>query len=88
MVNNLEWVSPKGNVRHMHENGLNKGRRNHGKIFKASDSTVAYAYSKVVMGISGISETAREYGLPRTTLSSIVNKRSRIVITDAIDLLL
>ena len=87
-ADNLEWVCPSGNIRHMHENGLNIKRRNHGELVQVSDTVVAYAYSKVVMGISSISEAAREFGFPRTTLSSIVNKRSRKNVTDGIDELL
>ena len=87
-VDNLEWVCPKENIRHMHNNGMNMNRRNHGKLDKLSDSIIAYAYSKVVMGISGVGVTAREYGMPRTTLSSIVNKRTRRDVTDSIDELL
>lgn len=84
-VENLEWVCPKENIRHMHDNEMNMNRRNHGKTYKLSDSIVAYAYSKVVMGISGVGVTAKEYGMPRTTLSSIVNKRTRRDVTDSID---
>lgn len=76
-VDNLEWVTPSENIRHMHKTGANKARAELRDIIKADDKTVAYAYSKVVMGISGVGETAREYGMPRTTLSSIVNKHSR-----------
>lgn len=72
----------------MHDNEMNMKRRNHGKLNKLSDSIVAYAYSKVVMGISGVGATAKEYGMPRTTLSSIVNKRTRRDVTDSIDELL
>lgn len=87
-VDNLEWVCPKENIRHMHDNGMNMNRRNHGKLNKLSNSIIAYAYSKVVMGISGVGVTAKEYGMPRTTLSSIVNKRTRKDVTDSIDELL
>ena len=87
-VDNLEWVCPKENIRHMHDNGMNMNRRNHGKLNKLPDSIIAYAYSKVVMGISGVGVTAKECGMPRTTLSSIVNKRTRRDVTDSIDELL
>lgn len=87
-VDNLEWVCPKENIRHMHDNEMNMKRRNHGNIYKLSDIIIAYAYSKVVMGISGVGVTAKEYGMPRTTLSSIVNKRTRRDVTDSIDELL
>ena len=87
-VDNLEWVCPKENIKHMHDNEMNMNRRNHGKTYKLPDSVIAYAYSKVVMGISGVGATAKEYGMPRTTLSSIVNKRTRRDVTDGIDELL
>lgn len=87
-VDNLEWVCPKENIRHMHDNEMNMKRRNHGNIYKLSDTIIAYAYSKVVLGISGVGVTAKEYGMPRTTLSSIVNKRTRRDVTDSIDELL
>lgn len=87
-VDNLEWVCPKENIKHMHDNNMNMSRRNHGKLIKLPNSDIAYAYSKVVMGISGVGATAKEYGMPRTTLSSIVNKRTRRDVTDAIDELL
>ena len=87
-VDNLEWVCPKENIKHMHDNKMNMNRRNHGTTYKLSDSIIAYAYSKVVMGISGVGVTAKEYGMPRTTLSSIVNKRCRRDVTDGIDELL
>lgn len=87
-VDNLEWVCPKENIKHMHDNKMNMNRRNHGKTYKLPDSVIAYAYSKVVMGISGVGVTAKEYGMPRTTLSSIVNKRTRRDVTDSIDELL
>lgn len=87
-VDNLEWVCPKENIKHMHDNNMNMNRRNHGKINKLPDSVIAYAYSKVVMGVSGVGVTAKEYGMPRTTLSSIVNKRCRRDVTDGIDELL
>ncbi len=35
----------------------------------------------------GIAESAKKYGMPRTTLSSIMNKRSRRDVTDNCDLI-
>lgn len=87
-VDNLEWVCPKENIKHMHDNNMNMNRRNIKNTYKLPDSIIAYAYSKVVMGISGVGVTAKEYGMPRTTLSSIVNKRTRRDVTDSIDELL
>ena len=82
---NLEWVSPKDNIKHMHENGLNKKRRELKNTFKVSDATVANAYLSVKIGMYGVREAADKYGMPRTTLSSIMNKRSRRGVTDTID---
>ena len=84
-VNNLEWVCPKDNIKHMHENGLNKKRRELKNTFKVSDATVANAYLSVKIGMYGVREAADKYGMPRTTLSSIMNKRSRRSVTDTID---
>ena len=82
---NLQWVSPKDNIKHMHENGLNKKRRELKNTFKVSDATVANAYLSVKIGMFGVREAADKYGMPRTTLSSIMNKRSRRSVTDTID---
>ena len=43
------------------------------------------AYLAVKIGMLGIRESADKFGMPRTTLSSIMNKRSRRGVTDAID---
>lgn len=84
-ASNLEWVNPKENIKHMHDNGLSKKRRYLKTLNKVSDATVANAYLSVKIGMLGIRESADKYGMPRTTLSSIVNKRSRRGVTDAID---
>lgn len=84
-ANNLEWTSPKGNIKHMHENGLNKKRREHGTTVTAPNSVIANAYLQVKIGALGVRESADKYGLPRTTLSSIMNKRTRRDVTDVID---
>ena len=82
---NLEWVCPKENIQHMHKEGLNKNRKELKNIFKASDKSVANAYLSVKIGMYGVREAADKYGMPRTTLSSIMNKRSRRSVTDTID---
>lgn len=87
-VNNLEWVSPKDNIKHMHDKGLNKGRAEHGTTVTLSDSVIAEAYYCVKVGSYGVREAADKFGMPRTTLSSIVNKRSRCKVTDEVDKLM
>lgn len=84
-VSNLEWICPKENIKHSHETGLSKGRREHGSTIKLPDSVVANAYLSVKIGMYGVREAADKYGMPRTTLSSIMNKRSRRSVTDTID---
>ena len=84
-VSNLEWICPKENIKHSHETGLSKGRREHGTTVKLPDKSVANAYLSVKIGMYGVREAADKYGMPRTTLSSIMNKRSRRGVTDTID---
>ena len=84
-LSNLEWVSPKDNIAHMHKNGLNQNRRNLKNTRKASDEDVFNVYLSVKIGALGVREAADKYGMPRTTLSSIMNKRSRRDVTDFID---
>ena len=82
---NLEWVSPKENIQHMHENGFSKKRRELKNTVKVPDEVVMNAYLAVKIGMLGIRQSADKFGMPRTTLSSIMNKRSRRDVTDAID---
>ena len=86
-VSNLEWVNPKDNIKHMHENGLNFNRKHHGSTTKLSNEIILNAYLEVKMRWLGIAESAKKYGMPRTTLSSIMNKRSRRDVTDNCDLI-
>lgn len=85
---NLEWVCPKDNIKHMHDNGLNKGRAELGTTVTLPDGVIAEAYFCVKSGTHGIAEAAAKFGMPRTTLSSIVNKRSRKGATDEVDKIL
>ena len=84
-VSNLEWVSPKDNIKHMNENNLNVNRKKLGKTIKLPDDAILNAYLEVKMNWLGIAESARKYGMSRTTLSSIMNKRSRRDVTDNCD---
>ena len=86
-ASNLEWVNPKDNIKHMHESGLNFNRKNHGSITKLPNEIILNAYLEVKMKWLGIAESAKKYGMPRTTLSSIMNKRSRRDVTDNCDLI-
>ena len=85
---NLEWVTPKENIRHMHESSLNRGRLEHGSTITLPDEVIAEAYFCVKSGTHGVAVAATKFGMPRTTLSSIVNKRSRKGLTDEVDKIL
>ena len=84
-VNNLEWISPKENIKHSHKLGLSRGRRDHGTTITLSDAVIEQAYLDVKLHGCGVRVTAERHGMPRTTLSSILNKRSRVWITDVLD---
>lgn len=82
-LQNLEWVSRSENIRHSHSLGLNEKR----KKVKAVELTVEQVkecYTRVKAG-ERIGAVAESLGKPRTTISSIINKRSRRDITDLLD---
>lgn len=82
----IEWCTGKHNIIDAHKNGQMVNRtRVHTKIDKKSDEFVEEMY-RTYKDTGMVGETARLYGISRTTLSSIVNKRSRRNITDLIDL--
>jgi len=83
-VKNLEWISRKGNIDHAHAEGRMKKRYENGPVVVLSDKEVVECYTRVKNG-EGISAVARSMGKSRTTISSIINKRSRSNITDRID---
>ena len=84
-VDNLEWVSPSANIRCAHASGRMLKRTSNGVIQKLTIEQVIDLYTDVKYKGAGVGEKAREMGIPRTTASSIMNKRSRRDITDRID---
>lgn len=84
-VENLEWVSGSKNIRHAHATGAMKKRTENGQINVLTVQQVIELYRAVKQFGEGISEKARKMGIPRTTASSIINKRSRKDITDELD---
>lgn len=85
-VENLEWVTGSSNIKHAHKSGLMKKRTENGNINILSEDQVIFLYTEVKKCGKGISETAVKMGIPRTTASSIINKRSRSDITDKLDI--
>jgi len=82
---NLYWCSGSRNIRDAHKSGRMKKRSELGSISRYDDKVVASAYRDVVVFGEGITKTATKHDMPRTTLSSIINKRARSNITDKID---
>lgn len=85
-VSNLYWCDGRTNILDAHKTGRMKKRSNHGSTNSYDEEVVEMAYRAVKTGYFGVSESARFFGMPRTTLSSIMNKRARESITDPIDL--
>jgi hypothetical protein len=84
-VNNLEWSDGPKNIAHSHENGRMSARYNVGAVIHLTTEEVKDVYRSVKLGLEGVAEAARRIGRSRTTVSSIMNKRSRSDITDLID---
>lgn len=85
VVDNLYWCTGSRNIKDAHKTGRMKTRSEYGTIARYDSDIIIAAYTEVVAEKNGLSKTAEKYGMPRTTLSSIVNKRSRSDITDKID---
>ena len=85
-VENLEWVSCSSNIRDAHAKGRMKKRTDNGQINVLTKEQVIDLYLSVKRDKVGISEKAWEMSIPRTTASSIINKRSRSNITDLLDI--
>lgn len=85
-ASHLEWCSASHNIKDAHDNGQMVNRTVHKtQIDRKSDNFIKAMYTHY-KETGKVGETARIFGVPRTTLSSIVNKRSRTDITDEIDL--
>ncbi len=84
---NLYWCSNSQNIRDAHKTGRMKKRSEYGTTGRYTESIVGDAYVSVKRG-AGIAETAKRLGLPRTTVSSYMNKRSWVEFTDFLDELL
>ena len=83
---NLYWCSGSQNIRDAHKTNRMEKRSNHGSLNVYDDYTVEMAYRSVKMGYFGVAQAATFFGMPRTTLSSMMNKRSRTDVTDGVDL--
>ena len=84
-VSNLEWTSGATNIVHAHKMGRMKNRTDIVEVVALTVAQVIDLYTSVKRDRVGISAKARQMEIPRTTASSIMNKRSRSTITDRID---
>ncbi len=84
-VDNLEWSSKTENILHSHKNGRMQKRYEVGPVVHLTPEEVKDVYTSVMTGKEGVSEAGRRIGRSRTTISSIINKRSRRDTTDLID---
>jgi predicted DNA-binding protein (UPF0251 family) len=83
--NMLEWCTEKENIVDAHKNGQMDNRTKiHTTIDIKPDEFIKEMYTEYKTN-GKVGETAKKFGVSRTTLSSIVNKRSRVKITDEID---
>lgn len=82
---NLEWSSRRDNILHAHKEGrmVKRTKDNTATVWLTVDEVIE-CYTRVKQG-EGLSAVARSMSKPRTTISSIMNKRSRSDITDRID---
>lgn len=83
-VANLEWISKADNIQHSHDNGKMQKRYDVGAVTILTKEQVVECYTRVKNG-EGVNVVAKSMGKPRTTISSILNKRSRRDITDLLD---
>jgi len=64
--------------------GLMDTRRKHGSTVSRPTSVLASAYIDYKLG-KGLTASAKAHGMPRTTLSSIVNKKCHVAMTNRVD---
>ena len=84
-VYNLEWVTGRQNILDAHAKGRMLKRTSNGEISVLTEEQVIDLYTAVKIDNIGISKKAKEMNIPRTTASSVINKRSRRNITDLLD---
>tara|TARA_B100001105_G_C22389848_1_gene443821 strand:- start:271 stop:912 length:642 start_codon:yes stop_codon:yes gene_type:complete len=84
-VVNLEWCTERDNILDAHKNGQMDYRTKVKTKIDVKDDAFVEAMYRRYKDTEMVGETAREFGVPRTSLSSIVNKRSRVKLTDQID---
>ena len=84
-VNNLEWVTPSSNILHAHRSGLMRKRIENADIVRLTEDEVVDCYTSVKFKGEKINDVAKRMSKSRTTISSIINKRSRCAITDFLD---
>lgn len=84
-LSNLEWSARPDNIEHAHKNGRMQKRYDVGPVVRLTVEEVKDVYLSVKTGKEGVAEAARRLGRSRTTISSVMNKRSRTDITDMID---
>jgi HNH endonuclease len=83
-VENLEWISKSANIQHCHDAGGMQKRYQVGAVTVLTEDEVIQCYTRVKNG-EGVNKVAVSMNKPRTTISSIINKRSRRSITDSLD---
>lgn len=81
---NLEWSKRSDNIDHAHAGGKMKKRSGLATIVRLTEDQVKECYTRVKLG-EGVNAVAKSIGKSRTTISSIMNKRSRSSITNKID---
>lgn len=84
-LSNIYWTTASGNTKDGVRDGkINyKGRYKNG-FYRRGEDVVAKVYVEAIM-TEDITGTAKKYGIHRTTVSSWINKRSHIELTDLLD---
>ena len=77
-VENLEWVTPKENIRHSFSTGLNKGRPGANSKLSKKDVYEIYTSNDVLTNLS------KKYQVSYHTIANIKNKRTWSWLTDMI----